>query len=465
MGQTLYEKIWQSHFIAQDEGAPALLFVDLHLVHEVTSPQAFSGLKKKGLSVRRTDRTFITIDHAIPTRDQKNIADPQAKNMVQTIRDNARESGIKIFDLESGKQGIVHVIGPELGLTQPGTVIVCGDSHTATHGAFGSLAFGIGTSEVEQVMATQCLMQSKAKTMQIDVSGKLAPGVTAKDIILYIINVIGVAGGTGYVVEYTGDAIHALNMEERMTICNMSIEAGAKAGMISPDKITVEYMRGKEYAPQGAEFEKAAEVWLGYASDSDAQFDKSVIIKAEDIKPRITYGTNPGMSVAIDESIPTVDSFKDDSDKMMFNKAIAYMGLTPGQKIAEQKIDNVFIGSCTNSRISDLRSAASIVKGQHVAINVSAIVVPGSQQVKKMAEDEGLDKIFVEAGFEWRNAGCSSCLAMNDDKVPAGKYCVSTSNRNFEGRQGPNSRTFLASPMTAAASAISGFVTDPRKYI
>jgi len=465
MAKTLYEKIWDSHFITQDKDAPALLYVDLHLVHEVTSPQAFASLKDKNIPVRRTNRAYITVDHAIPTINQDKIDDPQAKTMVETIRKNAKESNIKMFDLDSGKQGIVHVIGPELGLTQPGMVIVCGDSHTSTHGAFGALAFGVGTSEVEQVLATQCLLQAKAKTMQIDISGKLQKGVTAKDVILYIIKEIGVSGGIGSVVEYTGDAIHAMNMEERMTICNMSIEAGAKAGLISPDQVTVEYLKGREFTPKGEEFDKASKKWLEYATDQDAMFDKSVFIKAEDIKPMITYGTNPGMSVPIDGSVPTLESAKNPTDREMIEKALKYMNLTPGQKMLGQKINNVFIGSCTNSRITDMRAAAAVVKGKKVAPNVQAIVVPGSQQAKKEAEAEELDIIFKEAGFEWREAGCSSCLAMNSDKVPPGNYCVSTSNRNFEGRQGPNSRTLLASPITAAAAALSGCIVDPRDFI
>lgn len=464
--KTLFEKVWDEHVVEEEPGQPTLLYIDLHLIHEVTSPQAFSGLRERGIGVRRPDRVFATMDHATPTKDiNKPIKDELASKMVEALRKNTKEFGIPLYELGTKNQGIVHVIGPQLGLTQPGKTIVCGDSHTSTHGAFGAFAFGIGTSEVEMVLATECILQTKPKTFEIRVDGKLAKGVTAKDIILTIINKNGVGGGKGYVFEYTGEAIRALNMEERMTICNMSIEGGAKAGMIAPDETTFEYVKDREFAPKGEEWDKQVEYWKSLQSDEGATYDKQLILNAEDIEPMVTYGTNPGMSIKVTQTIPTQDDFEDEVDKEQLQKSLKYMGLKEGAKIEGQRIDNVFIGSCTNSRITDLREAAQIIKGKSIAEGVSAIVVPGSVGVKHQAESEGLDKIFKEAGFEWRDAGCSACLGMNDDKVPAGNYCASTSNRNFEGRQGKGSRTFLMSPIMAAAAAVHGKVVDVRNYI
>ncbi|MBI3170400.1 MAG: 3-isopropylmalate dehydratase large subunit [Chloroflexi bacterium] len=463
MKQTLFDKIWKSHVVTEQEGAPAVLYIDLHLVHEVTSPQAFTGLRQRGLKVRRPDKTLATMDHSIPTTPiDVPIADAMAAAQIKQMETNAAEFGITLHGMTSPHRGIVHVIGPELGRTQPGMTIVCGDSHTATHGAFGALAFGIGTSEVEHVLATQCLLQRKPKTYEVRVDGKLPAGVSAKDIILALIAKIGVGGGTGHVFEYTGEAIRGLTMEQRMTICNMSIEGGARAGMIAPDDNTFEYLAGREFVPQGADWDKAVAYWKTLPSDEGAVYDKSITINAADLEPMITYGTNPGMGMKITDRIPTVDSFTEASQKAAFEKAMTYMGLQPGQSLLGQKVDVVFIGSCTNSRISDLRLAAGMLKGRKVAEGTRVMVVPGSQDVKKQAEQEGLDKVFKEAGAEWRESGCSSCIAMNSDVIPAGQYCVSTSNRNFEGRQGKGSRTFLASPITAAASAINGVVTDPR---
>lgn len=464
--KTLFQKIWDSHVVTEQEGAPAVLYIDLHLVHEVTSPQAFTGLRQRGLKVRRPDKTLATMDHSIPTTPiDVPIADQLAAAQIKQMETNAAEFGITLHGMTSPHRGIVHVIGPELGRTQPGMTIVCGDSHTATHGAFGALAFGIGTSEVEHVLATQCLLQKKPKTYEVRVEGTLKPGVSSKDIILALIAKIGTGGGTGHVFEYTGSAIRSLTMEQRMTICNMSIEGGARAGMIAPDEVTFEYLKGREFAPQGADWDKAVAYWKTLATDEGATYDKSITLNADEIEPMITYGTNPGMGIGITDRIPTVESFSEPSQKAAFEKAMAYMGLQPGQSLLGQKVDVVFIGSCTNSRISDLRLAASIIKGKKVASGIRVMVVPGSQDVKKQAEQEGLDKIFKEAGAEWREAGCSMCIAMNGDQLQPGQYAVSTSNRNFEGRQGKGGRTFLASPVTAAATAIHGVVTDPRTVL
>ena len=469
MGQTLFEKVWNRHVVVQDPGAPAVLYVDAHLVHEVTSPQAFAMLRQRGLRVRRPERTFATMDHAIPTRpiQMMDIAlwPADAAHQVRTLRENCAEFGVTLFDIESETQGIVHVIGPELGITQPGMTIVCGDSHTSTHGAFGALAFGIGTSEVGYVLATQCLLQSKPKTFAINVEGTLAPGVTAKDIILAIIRQVGVGGGTGHVFEYRGALIRSLSMEQRMTICNMSIEGGARAGMIAPDETTFAYLAGRPLAPQGADFERAVARWQDLVSDADAVFDREVTLHGSQLEPMVTYGTNPGMVLGISERIPDPAELESAEDRANLTKALAYMGLKPRQSLAGQPVDYVFIGSCTNSRLEDLQAAAAVVKGRRVADGVVALVVPGSKWIKQAAEAQGLDRIFSEAGFEWRGAGCSMCLAMNEDKVPAGKYCASTSNRNFEGRQGKGARTLLMSPIMAAAAALHGCVGDVRDIL
>ncbi|MFZ1405554.1 MAG: 3-isopropylmalate dehydratase large subunit [Anaerolineae bacterium] len=469
MGQTLFEKVWNRHVVVQDPGAPAVLYVDAHLVHEVTSPQAFTMLRQRGLRVRRPQRTFAMMDHAIPTRpiQMMDIAlwPADAAHQVRTLRENCAEFGVTLFDIESETQGIVHVIGPELGITQPGMTIVCGDSHTSTHGAFGALAFGIGTSEVGYVLATQCLLQSKPKTFAINVEGTLAPGVTAKDIILAIIRQVGVGGGTGHVFEYRGALIRSLSMEQRMTICNMSIEGGARAGMIAPDETTFAYLAGRPLAPQGADFERAVARWQDLVSDADAVFDREVTLHGSQLEPMVTYGTNPGMVLGISERIPDPAELESAEDRANLTKALAYMGLKPRQLLAGQPVDYVFIGSCTNSRLEDLQAAAAVVKGRRVADGVVALVVPGSKWIKQAAEAQGLDRIFSEAGFEWRGAGCSMCLAMNEDKVPAGKYCASTSNRNFEGRQGKGARTLLMSPIMAAAAALHGCVGDVRDIL
>ena len=452
--------------MAQQPDSPAVLYIDLHLVHEVTSPQAFTGLRQRGLKVRRPDKTLATMDHSIPTTPVSvPIADAMAAAQIKQMETNAADFGITLHGMTSPHRGIVHVIGPELGRTQPGMTIVCGDSHTATHGAFGALAFGIGTSEVEHVLATQCLLQNIPKTYEVRVDGTLAEGVSAKDIILALLARIGVGGGTGHIFEYTGDAIRALTMEQRMTICNMSIEGGARAGMIAPDEVTFEYLKGREFAPKGEEWDKAVAYWKTLPTDEGAVYDKSITLDASEIEPMITYGTNPGMGMKITDHIPTVDLFTEPSQKSAFEKAMNYMGLQPGQSLLGQKVDVVFIGSCTNSRISDLRLAASLLKGRKVADGVRVMVVPGSQDVKKQAEQEGLDKVFKESGAEWREAGCSMCIAMNGDQLQPGQYAVSTSNRNFEGRQGKGGRTFLASPLTAAATAINGKVTDVRTML
>jgi 3-isopropylmalate/(R)-2-methylmalate dehydratase large subunit len=463
MPKTLLQKIWDSHVVAEQPESPAVLYIDLHLVHEVTSPQAFTGLRERGLKVRRPDKTLATMDHSIPTTPiNVPIADAMAAAQIKQMETNAAEFGITLHGMTSPHRGIVHVIGPELGRTQPGMTIVCGDSHTATHGAFGALAFGIGTSEVEHVLATQCLLQKKPKTYEVRVNGTLSKGVSAKDIILALIAKIGVGGGTGHVFEFTGEAIRGLTMEQRMTICNMSIEGGARAGMIAPDETTFEYLKGREFAPQGADWDKAVAYWKTLPSDEGAVYDKSITLDASELEPMITYGTNPGMGMRITDRVPTAESFTEPSQKAAFEKALTYMGLQPGQSLLGKKVDVVFIGSCTNSRISDLRLAAAMLKGRKVSETTRVMVVPGSQDVKKQAEVEGLDKIFKESGAEWREAGCSMCIAMNGDNLLSGQYAVSTSNRNFEGRQGKGGRTFLASPVTAAATAINGVVTDPR---
>ncbi|MDL4842205.1 3-isopropylmalate dehydratase large subunit [Aquibacillus rhizosphaerae] len=461
--KTIVEKIWDQHVVHQEEGKPDLLYIDLHLVHEVTSPQAFEGLRMNGRKVRRPDRTFATMDHNVPTIHRNVIKDQISKTQMDTLQENCKEFDISLADIHHPDQGIVHVIGPQLGLTQPGKTIVCGDSHTSTHGAFGALAFGIGTSEVEHVLATQSLWQAKPKTLNVKVNGKLGQGITAKDLILAIIGKYGVRFGTGYVIEYTGEAIESLSMEGRMTICNMSIEAGARAGLISPDQTTVEYLRGKRHAPKGEQFEKAALAWKNLASDPGASYDATVEIEAAEVEPQVTWGTNPSMCIPISASTPSPDSATTANGKDEIKRALEYMGLEAEQPISSVKIEHVFIGSCTNSRITDLRRASEIVKGRKVNPSVRAMVVPGSFSVKAEAEKEGLDLIFKEAGFEWREAGCSMCLAMNDDIVPPGERCASTSNRNFEGRQGNGARTHLVSPEMAAAAAIEGHFVDVRK--
>jgi len=462
----MFEKIWNDHVVVAEEGKPALLYIDLHLVHEVTSPQAFEGLRLNGRKVRRPDLTFATMDHNVPTtpQDRFNISDPISRQQVETLERNCKEFGIKLFDLHNVDQGIVHVMGPELGLTHPGKTIVCGDSHTSTHGAFGALAFGIGTSEVEHVLATQCLPQQKPKTMEVRFVGKRPPGITAKDLILGLIAKYGTDFATGYVIEYTGDVIRELSMEERMTICNMSIEAGARAGMIAPDETTFEYLRGREYAPKGEEFDRAVERWKKLRTDEGAVFDKVMEFDISTLAPQVTWGTSPGMGTDITSVVPNPDDFPTENERKAAAAALEYMGLKPGTPMTEIKIDYAFIGSCTNGRIEDLRAAAKVAKGYKVHPNVTAIVVPGSGRVKMQAEKEGLDKIFIEAGFEWRDAGCSMCLAMNPDMLQPGQRCASTSNRNFEGRQGRGGRTHLVSPAMAAAAAIAGHFVDVRNW-
>ncbi|GIV67884.1 3-isopropylmalate dehydratase large subunit [Caldilinea sp.] len=466
MGKTLFEKVWDAHVVAQDEGAPAVLYIDAHLIHEVTSPQAFAMLRERGLKVRRPDKTFATMDHAIPTRSVDiELWPSDAATQVRTLRQNCKDFGITLWDIDGPVQGIVHVVGPEMGVTQPGMTIVCGDSHTSTHGAFGALAFGIGTSEVGHVLATQCLLQKKPKTMAITVDGELGKGVTAKDIILAIIAKNGAGGGAGYVFEYRGSAIRKLSMANRMTICNMSIEGGARAGMIAPDETTFEYIKGRPYAPKGEEWERAVAYWRTLATDEDAVFDRELKLDASELQPMVTYGTNPGQGVPITGRIPYPEELEDPAERRSLISALEYMGLKPGQPMEGQPVDIVFIGSCTNSRIEDLREAAAIVKGKKIADHVWGIVVPGSKSVKAQAEAEGLDRIFIEAGFEWRGAGCSMCLAMNEDKAGAGKYVASTSNRNFQGRQGPGARSLLMSPIMAAAAAVKGRVVDVREML
>jgi 3-isopropylmalate/(R)-2-methylmalate dehydratase large subunit len=463
--QTLFEKVWQRHEVtAETADTPAVLYIDLHLIHEVTSPQAFAVLRERGLKVRRTDLTLATMDHSTPTRTEQvfggaPISIESAAKQVRELEVNCAAFGVELLGLRSDQRGIVHIIGPESGITQPGKTIVCGDSHTSTHGAVGALAFGIGTTEVGHVLATQCLLQRKPKTFAVNVTGRLRPGVTAKDLILAIIGRIGVSGGNGHVIEYRGDTIRGLDMDERMTVCNMSIEGGARAGMIAPDEVTYAYLSGRPRAPKGAEWERAVEQWRRLPTDPGARFDKEVHIDAGALEPMITYGTNPGMVIPISGEIPRK------AGDAVFEKALSYMGLEAGQQIKDQPVQVVFLGSCTNARLSDLRSAAAVLRGRKVAKGVQMLVVPGSQQVKKAAEAEGLDRVFIDAGAEWRESGCSMCLGMNGDLVPKGQYSVSTSNRNFEGRQGVGARTLLASPITAAASAVRGKITDPRELM
>lgn len=465
MGKTLVEKIWDSHVVKSDDGFPDILYIDTHFIHEVTSPQAFDGLRKRGLPVFRPAQTRATADHNVPTLEQHlPIKEELSRYQVDMLTKNCAEFGVELYGLGHPFQGIVHIIGPELGITLPGATIVCGDSHTSTHGAFGCIAFGIGTSQVEQVLATQCLLQQKPKTMKIEINGNLKKGVTAKDIILYIISEISAAGGTGYFIEYSGSTIEKLSMEGRMTICNMSIEMGARGGLIAPDEITFDYINGRVFAPKGNNWDKAVAKWKTLYSDKDATFDKVLNFKAEAIEPMITYGTNPGMGIGIGQLIPATKN-QMASEQPSFQKALDYMDIEGDSLLLGKPIDYVFIGSCTNSRMEDLREVAEFVKGKQKAENVTVWIVPGSKQIEKQAIAEGLDKIFEEAGFQLREPGCSACLGMNEDKIPAGKYCVSTSNRNFEGRQGPNSRTFLSSPLTAAAAAITGKITDVRTMI
>ncbi len=465
--KTLFEKVWQQHLVAEPAGEPSLLYIDLQLVHEVTSPQAFDGLRLAGRTVRRPDRTLATVDHNVPTTsiaDRLKIVDQVSSRQIAALRNNCAEFGIEFYDVQSPNQGVVHIIGPELGFTKPGMTIVCGDSHTSTHGAFGALAFGIGTSEVEHVLATQTLPQSKAKSFRINIEGALPPGVTAKDIVLHLIGKIGTAGATGYVIEYAGSAIRALSMEGRMTVCNMSIEAGARAGMIAPDETTFAYLKGRRHSPAGAAWDEAVAEWSQLASDPGAKFDRELTIDAAEITPTVSWGTSPGMVTGIKSTVPLPDPNASEADQKAFERALEYMGLTAGQPIEQIAIDCVFIGSCTNGRIEDLRAAAAVVRGYKVATTVRTMVVPGSQAVKTQAEQEGLDRIFTEAGFEWREPGCSMCLAMNPDMLSPGERCASTSNRNFEGRQGRAGRTHLVSPQMAAAAAITGHFTDIRTW-
>jgi 3-isopropylmalate/(R)-2-methylmalate dehydratase large subunit len=465
MPRTLFEKVWDAHVVRAAPGEPALLYIDLHLIHEVTSPQAFEGLRAAGRSVRRPDLTIGTIDHNVPTTDRSlPILDSIAEKQMALLRSNCGESGISLFDIDSDEQGIVHVIGPELGLTQPGTTIVCGDSHTSTHGAFGALAFGIGTSEVEHVLATQCLLQNKPRTMLIEVSGKLPAGVTAKDLALGIIGQIGTDGATGHVIEYAGPAVRSLSMEGRMTLCNMSIEAGARAGMIAPDETTYAYLKGKRFSPAEALWEHAVESWRTLRSDEEAKFDRIVEIDATTIDPCVTWGTSPGMVASVNGSVPDPIDAGAEADRFAIERALEYMALKPRTKISDIAIDRVFIGSCTNSRLEDLRAAAQVIRGHRVNSSVRAMVVPGSQTVKRAAESEGLDQIFLDAGFEWRESGCSMCLGMNPDILQPGERCASTSNRNFEGRQGRGGRTHLVSPAMAAAAAVAGHFVDVRRW-
>jgi 3-isopropylmalate/(R)-2-methylmalate dehydratase large subunit len=472
MGKTLFEKVWNAHVVAQDAGAPTVLYIDTHLIHEVTSPQAFGMLREKGLKVRNPQRTFATMDHSIPTR----MASPteliplemwgsEQANQVQTLRKNCADFGVTLWDIAGEVQGVVHVVGPEMGITHPGMTIVCGDSHTSTHGAFGALAFGIGTSEVGHVLATQTLLQNPAKTFAINVEGELGVGVTAKDIILAIIAKNGAAGGTGYVFEYRGSTIRSLSMANRMTICNMSIEGGARAGMIAPDQTTYDFIKGRPYAPKGEAWDKAVAYWNTLPSDPDATFDREMFLDASQLEPFVTYGTNPGQGTGIRSHIPKAAELENAADRRALESALEYMGLKEGQPIEGLPVDQVFIGSCTNGRLEDLREAAKIVQGKKVSSHVNAIVVPGSKAVRAQAEREGLDQVFVEAGFEWRGAGCSMCLAMNEDKAGSGKYVASTSNRNFQGRQGPGSRSLLMSPIMAAAAAVSGRIVDVREML
>ncbi|MCG8419353.1 MAG: 3-isopropylmalate dehydratase large subunit [Proteobacteria bacterium] len=462
--RTLFDKVWTSHLVAQEPDCPAILYIDLHLIHEVTSPQAFSGLNRRGLPVRRPDRTVATMDHSTPTRPGGlAVVSGQAAVQLETLRKNCQNHRIQLHELGSEQQGIVHVVGPELGLTRPGMTVVCGDSHTATHGAFGALAFGIGTSEVEHVLATQCLLQYKPGTFEVVLDGRPGDGVTAKDIILALIARIGVNGGTGHAIEYRGEAVDAMSMEERMTVCNMSIEAGARVGMIAPDDTTFEYLAGRQHAPSGAAWDRAVADWRSLPSDPDARFDRTVTVDVSNLEPMITYGTNPGMGMPVTGRVPDPDQLADPGQRDAARKAIEYMDLRPGQSLLGHRVDVVFIGSCTNSRLSDLRQAARVFQDRTVRPGTRVLVVPGSTPIKKQAEAEGLDRIFRNAGAEWREAGCSMCIAMNGDALEPGQYAVSTSNRNFEGRQGKGGRTFLASPVTAAAAAVTGQITDARR--
>lgn len=465
MRLTLFEKLWKAHAVRETDAEPTLLYIDLHLIHEVTSPQAFDGLRLAGRKVRRPDLTVATVDHNVPTTDRTlPMADAVAAKQVATLRNNCSEFGIRLFDLDSPEQGIVHVIGPELGLTAPGMTIVCGDSHTSTHGAFGALAFGIGTSEVEHVLATQCLPQTKPRTMLVQVRGSLPPGVTAKDLALGLIGKIGTEGATGHTIEYAGEAVRSLSMEGRMTLCNMSIEAGARAGMIAPDETTFNYLKSRRFSPGGETWMKAVDYWRTLATDDGAQFDRTVEIEAQTLEPYVTWGTSPGMVVSVTGCVPDPSEEDSSADREAAKRALQYMALTPRTQIEDISVDRVFIGSCTNARLEDLRAAAGVVKGYRINASVNGLVVPGSQAVKRAAEREGLDRIFTEAGFEWRDAGCSMCLGMNSDILQPGERCASTSNRNFEGRQGRGGRTHLVSPMMAAAAAITGHFTDVRNW-
>ncbi|WP_285765566.1 3-isopropylmalate dehydratase large subunit [Peribacillus sp. SI8-4] len=462
MGKSIIEKIWDRHIVNEEEGKPDLVYIDLQYIHEVTSPQAFEGLRLKGRTVRRPDRTFATMDHNVPTVNRYFIEDDIARKQLEALAQNCKEFGIRLADLDSPEQGIVHVIGPELGLTQPGMTIVCGDSHTSTHGAFGSIAFGIGTSEVEHVLATQTLWQTKPRTLKLEVNGKLGHGVKAKDVILYVISKFGVDFGTGYIIEYCGEVFRDMSMEERMTVCNMSIEGGARAGLVAPDETTFSYLKGRKYVPKGEEFERNVQDWRSLSSDEDAVYDEEIILDGSLISPMVSWGTNPGMASGVDGRVPTFA--EDIIDPKELNRALEYMGLEEGMAITDIPVQHVFIGSCTNSRIEDLRQAAEMIEGREVHKGVRAMVVPGSQSVKRQAEDEGLDEIFKSSGFEWRESGCSMCLSMNPDAVPAGEHCASTSNRNFEGRQGAGARTHLVSPAMAAAAAIHGKFVDIRNF-
>lgn len=465
MPRTLYQKIWDKHVVHQEHGKPTILYVDAHLIHEVTTPQAFDGLRLAGRSVRCPERTFATVDHNVPTWSRSlPITDPIALTQVETMERNCKEFGITLYGLNHSKQGIVHIIGPELGITQPGMTVVCGDSHTSTHGAFGALAVAIGTSEIEHVLATQCLRQFLSKTFEIRVDGKLPYGVTAKDLILYIIRTIGTDGATGHAIEYSGETIRSLTMDERMTVCNMSIEAGARTGMISPDETTFTYLEGREFVPQGAEFLRAVEHWKTLPTDPGAVFDRHLQLDASDIAPQVSWGTNPGMVVDVTGQIPDPNSFPSENARKAAQRALEYMGLRSGTPVCDIPIDRVFIGSCTNSRLEDLRAAAEVIRGKKVSAGVSAMVVPGSQLVKRLAESEGLHDIFMQAGFDWRESGCSMCLGMNPDILQPGQRCASTSNRNFEGRQGRGGRTHLVSPQMAAAAAIAGHFVDVRSW-
>ncbi len=462
MPSTLFDKIWDSHAVSVMDGGPTQLYIDRHYCHEVTSPQAFDGLRKRGIGVFRPERTFCSPDHNIPTHDQdRPIADPVSHHQVATLVNNAKDFGLTLFGMCHEKNGIIHVIGPENGLTLPGFTIVCGDSHTSTHGAFGAVAFGIGTSEVEMVLASQCILQPKPKTMRININGRLGDGVTAKDVALYIIAKMTTGGATGYFVEYAGEVVRNMSMEERMTLCNLSIEMGARGGMVAPDQTTFDYIKGREYAPNGEDWDKALAYWKTLRTDDDAVFDKEVNFDGSDIQPRITFGTNPGMGIAINEAIPSAPT-DDDTGRASYAKSLQYMGFSEGQRLEGHPVDYVFLGSCTNGRLEDFRAFASMVKGRKKAPGVTAWLVPGSWAVDRQIREEGLDRILEEAGFTLRQPGCSACLAMNDDKVPTAKLCISTSNRNFEGRQGPGARTILAGPLVAAASAITGVITDPR---